>query len=88
MEDRPKKRGKRNFFTPNQEEKESIKIKKMESKIKKKEDNLKRLEKIEKKIKTEKESLAVKVESLKTQSNQAPPVLNNLSQANANAMNM
>jgi len=36
----------------------------------------------------EKDSLTAKVEGLKTQPNQVPPVLNSLSQANANAMNI
>jgi len=36
MEERPKKKGKTNFFAPNKEEQKAIKIKKMEGRIKKK----------------------------------------------------
>ncbi len=65
MEDRPLKKGKRNFFTPNETEKVELKIKK--SWLKKKEKNLERIQKLEKKIKTDQDGLSQKIQSLKPQ---------------------
>ncbi len=53
MEDRPLKKGRRNFFTPDETEKVELKIKKVEAKLKKKEKNLERIQKLEKRIKTD-----------------------------------
>lgn len=66
MQDRPSKKKKRNFFTPTIEERNNIRISKLQKKIIKKENNLRRLEALEKQVKGEKQGLSAKVADLKS----------------------